>query len=32
MFNDNILYCNLIDNGYSNILLYDGLKLFYLSD
>lgn len=32
MFNDNISHCNSTDNGYSNILLYDGSKSFYLSD
>lgn len=28
MFNDNISHCNSTDNGYSNILLYDGSKSF----
>lgn len=28
MSNDNISHCNSTDNGYSNILLYDGLKSF----
>lgn len=32
MFSDNISHCNSTDNGYSNILLYDGSKSFYLSD